>query len=88
MNYSRQDVRINTKITDETTLAKMAQPICDFADQHDAYFNLGFGSDGSLMATYQVDGRTSAYCKGIVAEIKQMLKDAFNCKIEVIFYAY
>ena len=88
MEYSRQDVRINTKITDEETIAKMAKPIVDFADKHGVYFNLGYGNDGSLVATYQAEGKTSAYCKGMVAEIKQMLKDAFHCKIDVMFYAY
>lgn len=88
MNYSRQDVRINTKITDEETIVKMAQPILDFANKHDVAFNLGYGNDNGLVATYQADGKTSAYCKGMVAEIKQMLKDAFNCKIDVLLYAY
>lgn len=88
MNYSRQDVRINTKITDEETLTKMAQPIIDFSDKHGAYFNLGWSNDGCLVATYETEGKTSAYCKGIVAEIKQMLKDTFRCKIDVMFYAY
>lgn len=88
MNYSRQDVRINTKITDEETIVKMTQPILDFANKHDIAFNLGYGNDNGLVATYQAEGKTSAYCKGMVAEIKQMLKDAFNCKIDVLLYAY
>ena len=88
MTYSRQDVKINTKIADEKTIVALAQPIVDFADKHGVYFNLGYGADGSLVATYQAEGKTSAYCKGMVAEIKQMLKDAFNCKIDVMFYAY
>lgn len=88
MNYSRQDVRINTKITDEETIVKMAQPILDFANKHDVAFNLGYGNDNGLVATYQTEGKTSAYCKGMVAEIKQMLKDIFHCKIDVLFYAY
>ncbi len=88
MEYSRQDVRINTKITDEETIAKMAKPIVDFADKHGVYINLGWGNDGCLVATYEAEGKTSAYCKGMVAEIKQMLKDAFHCKIDVMFYAY
>lgn len=88
MNYSRQDVRINTKITDEETLVKMVQPILDFANKHDIAFNLGYGNDNGLVATYHAEGKTSAYCKGMVAEIKQMLKDAFHCKIDVLFYAY
>ena len=88
MEYSRQDVRIHTKITDEELLKQHAQYICDFADKHGVYFNLGYGADGSLVATYEAEGKTSAYCKGMVAEIKQMLKDTFHCKIEVMFYAY
>ena len=88
MNYSRQDVRINTKITDEETIVKMAQPILDFANKHDIAFNLGYGNDNGLVATYQTEGKTSAYCKGMVAEIKQMLKDIFHCKVDVLFYAY
>ena len=88
MNYSRQDVRINTKITDEEAIVKMTQPILDFANQHDIAFNLGRNYDNDLVATYTAEGKTSAYCKGMVAEIKQMLKDTFRCKIDVMFYAY
>lgn len=88
MEYSRQDVRINTKITDEETIARMAKPIIDFADKHGVYINIGWSNDGGLVATYEAEGKTSAYCKGMVAEIKQMLKDEFHCKIDVMFYAY
>ena len=88
MNYSRQDVRINTKITDEATIVKMTQPILDFANKHDIAFNLGYDNNNGLVATYTAEGKTSAYCKGMIAEIKQMLKDAFHCKIDVLLYAY
>lgn len=86
--YSRQDVRINTKITDRETVEKLVKPICDSADKHDVSFSLGYNGGNQLVASYEAEGKTSAYCKGMVAEIKQMLKDAFNCKIEVLFYAY
>ncbi len=88
MNYSRQDVKIHTKITDEETLIRMIKPIYDFANLHGVFFDCGFGADNSLVATYEAEGKTSAYCKGMVAEIKQMLKDIFKCKIDVMFYAY
>lgn len=88
MNVSRQVVRISTKITDEETLTKMVQPILDFANKHDVGFELGYDIDDGLIATYNAKGKTSAYCKGMVAEIKQMLKDIFRCKIDVMFYAY
>ena len=88
MTYSRQDVRIHTKVKDEETLIKMAQPIIDFGNKHGIFFDLGWDDNNNLVATYEAEGITSAYCKGMVAEIKQMLKDTFNCKIEVLFYAY
>ena len=88
MNFSRQDVRINTKITDEKIIVEITQPILDFANKHDVAFNLGYNNNNGLVATYEVEGKTSAYCKGVVAEIKQMLKDTFNCKIDVLLYAY
>lgn len=87
-NYSRQDVRINTKITDEETLVKMVQPIVDFAYKCDVYFKFGFDNNDCLIATYETKGKTSAYCKGVASEIKQMLKDIFHCKIDVLLYAY
>jgi len=86
--YSRQDVRIHTKITDPETLAKMAQPIIDFSNKHGVFFDLGWDANDCFVATYEAEGKTSAYCKGMVAEIKQMLKDIYNCKIDVMFYAY
>ncbi len=86
--FSRQDVIINTKIKDNEELIKLMQPICDFATKHDVSFDSGFDDKGNLIATYEAEGKTSAYCKGMVLEIKQMLKDAFNCKIDVLLYAY
>lgn len=88
MAYSKQCVKIHTKITDEETLIKMAKPINHFANIHDIGFDLGWNDDNELIAVYEAEGKTSSYCKGMVAEIKQMLKDTFNCKIEVLFYAY
>lgn len=88
MMCSRQDVRINTKITDTDTLAKMAGPIIDFANKHGIFFDLGWDANNCLVATYEAEGKTSAYCKGMVAEIKQMLKDIYKCKIDVMLYIF
>lgn len=88
MAYSRQDIRINTKITDVKQLKTIASPVIEFANKHDIGFNMGFSTDNHLVVTSEVEGITSAYCKGMVAEVKQMLKDAFKCKLDVLFYAY
>ena len=88
MVFARQDVRINTKIKDENELVRLIEPICAFATKHDVAFNSGFNADNELVITYEAEGLTSAYCKGMVLEIKQMIKDAFKCKIDVMLYAY
>lgn len=86
--YCKQEVRIKTKITDDETIKTLAQPVIDFANKHEVIIVIGYGKENELIATYEVNGKTSAYCKGMIAEIKQMLKDAFNCKIEVLVYIY
>lgn len=86
--YSEQTVKIKTKITNRETIENLVKPICDFADKHNAVFSLGYNENGELVARYEAEGKTSAYCKGIIAEIKQMLKDIFNCKIEILLYVY
>ena len=88
MAFSRQTVKINTKITDAEQIKTMVQHIIDFTNKHDIRFILGCDEQNKLFSTYEVEGITSAYCKGMVAEVKQMLKDAFKCKLDVVFYAY
>ena len=86
--YCKQEVRIKTKITDDEAIKTLAQPVIDFANKHEVIITIGYGKENELIAIYEVNGKTSAYCKGMIAEIKQMLKDAFNCKIEVLVYIY
>lgn len=89
MMYSKQVVQINTKITDVETIIDMVQPIVVFTKRHDIAFDLGCDEESNrLISTCEVEGRTSAYCKGMVAEVKQMLKDIFKCKLDVLLYAY
>jgi myosin-crossreactive antigen len=88
MTYSRQVIRINTKITNEEQIKTMVQPVLNFTDKHDIEFKLYYNDKNELISDYEAEGKTSAYCKGMVAEVKQMIKDAFKCKLDTIFYAY
>ena len=87
-NFAKQVTLINTKIKDQTELAKMVQPIIDFANKHEIAFDLCVNTKEEIIAIYQADGKTSAYCKGMVAEVKQMLKEIFKCKLDVLVNAY
>ena len=88
MAFSKQIIIINTKIRDAEQIKTIAQPIFDFVNKHDIGFKLECDEQNKLFSTCAVEGNTSAYCKGMVAEVKQMLKDAFKCKLDVVFYAY
>lgn len=88
MNYSRQVIRINTKITNEELIKTMTQPVLNFTEKHDVKFKLYYNYKNELISDCTAEGKTSSYCKGMVAEVKQMLKDAFKCKLDTIFYAY
>ena len=50
----------------------------DFANAHDISVQIGYDNGGNLIFTVDVEGRTSMYCRGCVAEIKNMLEEAFN----------
>lgn len=89
MKFSRQILRINTKITDFEKIKAISQPVIDFADKHGVHLKITVNNeDQKLYSECAAEGRTSAYCKGMVAEVKDMIKAAFKCSVEVIFYAY
>lgn len=89
MKFSRQILRINTKITDFEKIKVITQPVIAFADKHGVHLKIAINNeDQKLYSECAAEGITSAYCKGIVAEVKEMLKAAFKCSVEVIFYAY
>ena len=87
-NFCLEKCVIHTKEQDVSTLMKMVKPVVDFANKHDVSFDLSINNNTKeLISTCEADGRTSAYCKGMVAEMKQMLKDIFHCKLSVLLYA-
>lgn len=91
--YARQDIKIKTKIknpneNDINKINDYLKPVIDFVKKYNVEFSYSFTIDGDLYCQYEVEGLTTSYCRGIVAEIKEMLKNTFNCKIEVLLNAY
>lgn len=86
--FAEQRVIIKTKIKEEEKIIELFNPVISFTDKHDLPFTFGWTDDNELIYRIQAEGKTSAYCKGMVAEVKQMVKEIFNCKLEVILYAY
>ncbi|MBQ6863255.1 MAG: hypothetical protein IJO14_03335 [Clostridia bacterium] len=48
-----------------------------WADKVDVGISLGTSDDNTFLCEYHVVGQTVAYCKGLVAELKQMIKTEF-----------
>ena len=86
--YAKQIIKINTKVNDAEVIKRMTQPILNFVQKHGVQWDLGYDANNDLVSYCTVEGRTSAYCKGMVSEVKQMLKDIFKCKLDVLIYAY
>ena len=72
----------------EEDIVADAKILMDFANAHDISVEIGYNESGNLICTVDVEGRTSMYCRGCVAEIKNMLEEAFNCKLKTLLNAY
>ena len=88
MAYCKQTVKIKTKIKDRNEIKKLGNEILDFVNKHGICFDCGYNAEGEVIAVYETEGRKTAYCKVLIAEVKQLLKDTYKCKIEVILYMY
>ena len=86
MAHAKHVIGIKTKITDPDAILQLSQPIVEFAIQHGFDVTIGYNPQNQLICECSASGKSSAYCKGCCAEIKEMLKDAFKCKLETIFY--
>ena len=86
-NFARS-IFVITKDCGRENIEMISQPIIDFANKIDMNVSIGYTANGELICDADVDGRTSAYCKGCISEIKDMLKTSFNCKINTNFQAW
>lgn len=89
MKYLKQVCTINnTKYTDDEMKEKFA-PIIDYVNSLPPQTIISFGmvADKGWAYNLIVSAETTAYCKGIAAEIKQMCKNIYKSKVEVVFEA-
>lgn len=60
--------------------------IVSWSEKVDIYVLFGASEDNSYLCEYVITGNTIKYCKGVFAELKQMLKPVFP-KIQSLFQA-
>lgn len=88
MNFAKSIFIITKHPHKEEDITADAKNLMDFANAHDISVEMGYNGSGNLICTVDVEGRTSMYCRSCVAEIKNMLEEAFNCKLKTLLNAY
>lgn len=86
-NFARSVFVITKPPTSKDDIVKRSKKIIEFADSHEMVVNIGYSGE-QLLCDAEATGLTSAYCRGCVAEVKEMLKLYFGCKIDTSLSAY
>ena len=89
MAVCQQILRIHTKVKDFEEVKRMVGPIIEYANEKDIHLTIGIDDeDGGLYSECIVRGQTTRYCKALVADVKDMIRQTFHCKTEVVFHAW
>lgn len=88
MKYAMQKVYVNTKNPSEVTVNNLMKEALDFANKNNMPFRYGIVGERKVWYEVEAEGRTSAYCKGLVLELKEIVKQSFGRKLEVVAYMY
>ena len=88
MKFARGIYRTSIKITDEEIALERGGGILKFGEKHGIDVRFGWDAQGNFIVDVEAEGFTSAYCKGLVAEVMEMFKQAFGGKITTIMYVY
>ena len=86
-NFARSVFVITKPPTSKDEIVKRSKKIIEFADNNEIVVNIGYSGE-KLLCDVEATGLTTAYCRGCVAEVKEMLKLYFGCKIDTSLSAY
>ena len=89
MAFCKQILCINTKIDDFEKIKRMVEHVIEFANEKGISLSIGINDeDGKLYSECFVRGQSTRYCKALVADVKDMLRQTFHCKMETVFHAW
>lgn len=89
MAFCKQILCINTKVKDFEEIKIMVKPVIEFANEKGISLSIGINDeDGKLYSECVVRGQSTRYCKALVADVKDMLRQTFRCKMDMIFHAW
>ena len=86
--FGMLQLKVYTKIKDFEIIAKRLEVVREFCDKRNIELMVYFDTDNDLIAKVELDGLTTSYCKGCLMEIRTLIKNKLNCKVETILEAY
>ena len=86
--FGMLQLKVNTKIKDSEIIAQKLEVVKDFCNKRNIELMVYFDTDNDLIVKVELDGLTTSYCKGCLMEIKTLIKNKLNCKVETILEAY
>lgn len=54
------------------------EEIIDWANSFDVGINMGTADDNTYLIEYKIVGKTASFCKGLLSELKSMLKNEWK----------
>ena len=86
--FGMLQLKVNTKIKDSEIIAQKLEVVREFCDKRNIELMVYFNTDNDLIVKAELDGLTISYCKGCLMEIRTLIKNKLNCKVETILEAY
>ena len=86
--FGMLQLKVNTKIKDFEIIAKRLEVVKEFCDKRNIESMVYFDKDDDLIVKVELDGLTTSYRKGCLMEIRTLIKNKLNCKVETILEAY
>lgn len=54
------------------------EEIIDWANSYNVAINMGTSDDNTYLLEYKIVGKTASFCKGLLSELRSMLKDEWK----------
>ena len=81
-------LKVYTKIKDSEIITHKLEVVREFCDKRNIELMVYFDKGDDLIVKVELDGLTTSYCKGCLMEIRTLIKNKLNCKVETMLEAY
>lgn len=72
------DKNVTDLVAYEEIHKRAIEELFDWSSSYDVVINMGTSDDNTYLIEYKIVARTASMCKGILSEMKQILKDEWK----------